>query len=52
MVHYTKQDIIQMVEEEDVQFIRLQFVDIFGTLKNMVNTLMDIVSLLKNLLMN
>ena len=31
---YTKKDIIRMVEEEDVEFIRLQFTDIFGTLKN------------------
>ena len=30
MSHYTKQDILQMVEEEDVEFIRLQFTDIFG----------------------
>ena len=34
MSKYTKQDIIDMVEEEDVEFIRLQFTDIFGTLKN------------------
>lgn len=35
---YTKQDIIEMVEEEDVEFIRLQFVDLFGTLKNLAVT--------------
>ena len=34
MSHYTKEDIIRIVEEEDVEFIRLQFVDIFGILKN------------------
>lgn len=33
MSKYTKQDIIQMVEDEDVEFIRLQFTDMFGTLK-------------------
>ena len=33
MSHYTKEDIIRIVEEEDVEFIRLQFVDIFGILK-------------------
>ncbi|WP_092475923.1 glutamine synthetase family protein [[Clostridium] polysaccharolyticum] len=38
MSRYTKQDIMDMVEEEDVEFIRLQFVDIFGTLKNMAVT--------------
>lgn len=35
MAHYTKEDIIRLVEEEDVEFIRLQFVDTFGNLKNM-----------------
>ena len=34
MEHYTKRDILRMVEEEDVEFIRLQFVDLFGNLKN------------------
>lgn len=38
MTHYTKEDIIQLVEEEDVEFIRLQFVDTFGNLKNMAVT--------------
>ena len=38
MSHYTKQDILQMVEEEDVEFIRLQFTDLFGTLKNVAIT--------------
>ncbi len=33
MSKYTKQDIIDLVEDEDVEFIRLQFVDISGTLK-------------------
>ena len=27
---YTKDDIIQIVEEEDVEFIRLQFTDMLG----------------------
>ena len=34
MSKYSKDDIIRMVEEEDVEFIRLQFTDIFGMLKN------------------
>ena len=34
MKKYTKQDIMQLVEENDVQFIRLQFTDVFGALKN------------------
>lgn len=35
---YTQKDIIRMVEEEDVEFIRLQFTDIFGILKNVAIT--------------
>ena len=35
---YTKSDIMQMVEEEDVEFIRLQFTDIFGNMKNVAIT--------------
>ena len=31
---YTKSDIMQMGGEEDVEFIRLQFTDIFGNMKN------------------
>lgn len=38
MSRYTKDDIFRMVEEEDVEFIRLQFTDIFGTLKNIAIT--------------
>ena len=34
MNNYTKEDIIRLVEEEDVEFIRLQFTDLFGNLKN------------------
>ena len=38
MAKYSREDIIRMVEEEDVEFIRLQFTDIFGTLKNIAIT--------------
>lgn len=34
MENYSKAEILQMVEEEDVEFIRLQFTDMFGVLKN------------------
>ena len=33
MQKYTKQDIINMVEDEDVEFIRMQFTDIEGILR-------------------
>lgn len=38
MSKYSREDIIRMVEEEDVEFIRLQFTDIFGMLKNVAIT--------------
>lgn len=38
MSKYTRDDIIRMVEEDDVEFIRLQFTDIFGNLKNIAIT--------------
>lgn len=37
-MRYTKQDILRLVEENDVEFIRLQFTDAFGTLKNVAIT--------------
>ncbi|MCH5252102.1 MAG: glutamine synthetase [Lachnospiraceae bacterium] len=48
MMHYMKEDIIQLVEEEDVEFIRLQFVDIFGCLKNMAVTAKQLEVVLNN----
>lgn len=36
--HYSKEDIFRIIEEKDVKFIRLQFTDIFGTLKNVAIT--------------
>ncbi len=38
MSKYTKADIVRLVEENDVRFIRLQFTDMFGQLKNMAIT--------------
>lgn len=37
-MRYTREDIYRMVEDEDVEFIRLQFTDIYGNLKNMAVT--------------
>jgi len=38
MSKYTKQDIFSMVKENNVKFVRLQFTDIFGVLKNVAIT--------------
>ena len=48
MSKYTKQDIIQIVEDEGVEFIRLQFTDIFGTLKNIAITASQLNKALNN----
>jgi glutamine synthetase len=48
MSEYTKQDIFRMVEEEDVEFIRLQFTDMFGTLKNVAITSSQLEKALNN----
>lgn len=34
MSRYTKEEILQIADEQDVKFIRLQFTDLFGTIKN------------------
>ena len=38
MGNVTREDILKLTEEEDVEFIRLQFTDLFGSLKNMAVT--------------
>jgi len=38
MARYSKEDILRLVKELDVKFIRLQFTDILGTLKNVAIT--------------
>ena len=48
MKNYTKQDIIRMVDENDVQFIRLQFTDVFGTLKNVAISVSQLEKALDN----
>ena len=45
---YTKDDIIRLVRDEDVEFIRLQFPDIFGTMKNLAITSSQLEKALKN----
>lgn len=48
MYSYTKNDIMKMVAENDVRFIRLQFTDIFGTLKNVAITISQLEKALDN----
>ena len=51
MSKYTKEDIWRMIEEEEVEFIRLQFTDIFGTLKNVAVTTSQLERVLNNEIM-
>ena len=48
MSKYTKEDIYRMIEEEDVEFIRLQFTDLFGSLKNLAVTTSQLERVLDN----
>lgn len=48
MSKYKKEDIFRIVEEEDVEFIRLQFTDIFGMLKNVAITKSQLGKALEN----
>lgn len=48
MSHFTKKDILRLVEEEDVEFIRLQFTDLYGNLKNAAITVSQLERVLDN----
>ena len=48
MVVYNKEDIIRIVREEEIKFIRLQFTDIFGMLKNVAITASQIEKAVNN----
>ncbi len=51
MAKYTRDDIIRIVAEEDIKFIRMQFTDIFGQLKNVAITASQIEKALNNQIM-
>jgi len=51
MKNYTKEDIIRICKEQDVKFIRLQFVDIFGILKNVAVPVEQLEAVLNNEIM-
>ncbi len=48
MRNLMQEDIVTMVQEEDVEFIRLQFTDVLGNLKNMAVTSSQLSKILKN----
>jgi glutamine synthetase len=51
MVKYTKDDIRRMAQEENVKFIRLQFTDILGTIKNVEIPVSQLEKALENKMM-
>ena len=51
MAKYTKEDIIRLVKEQDIEFIRMQFTDIFGQLKNVAITKSQIEKAVNNQIM-
>ena len=51
MSKYSKEDIIRLVREGDVEFIRMQFTDIFGQLKNVAITASQIEKAVNNQIM-
>lgn len=51
MSKYSKEQIISMVREDDVEFIRMQFTDIFGQLKNVAITASQVEKAVNNQIM-
>ena len=51
MGRYTKEEILRLVRDEDIQFIRMQFTDIFGQMKNVAITASQIEKALDNQIM-
>ncbi|ATW26972.1 type I glutamate--ammonia ligase [Candidatus Formimonas warabiya] len=51
MAKYSKEDILSMAKENDVKFVRLQFTDIFGVLKNVAITVKQLEKALEGELM-
>lgn len=51
MPKYSKEDIVRLVEENDVEFIRMQFTDIFGQMKNVAITRAQLEKALNNQIM-
>jgi glutamine synthetase len=51
MAKLTRNDIMQMVRDEDVEFIRMQFTDIFGQMKNVAVTASQLEKALSNQIM-
>jgi len=51
MSKYSKEDILKMAEEKNVRFIRMQFTDILGIVKNVAITVKQLEDALDNKIM-
>ena len=51
MSKYSKRDIMRLVADENVEFVRMQFTDIFGQLKNVAITASQLEKALNNQIM-
>ena len=51
MPKFSREDILRICREEDVRFIRLQFTDMFGTMKNVAITVHQLEKALDNQMM-
>ena len=51
MVKHSKEEILKLVKEQNIRFIRLQFVDILGTMKNVAITTSQLEKALNNKMM-
>lgn len=51
MPNYTKNDILELVRDNDIHFIRLQFTDVLGTMKNVAITARQLERALDNQIM-
>ena len=48
MGKYTKEDILRLAKEQNVRFVRLQFTDILGCMKNVAITINQLERALNN----
>lgn len=48
MKNYTSEDVLRLARDEDIEFIRLQFTDMFGNLKNIAVTVSQLGKALEN----
>ena len=48
---YSKEDIVRIVHENDIEFIRMQFTDIFGQMKNVAITASQVEKAVNNQIM-